>query len=453
MERGYNIVCINKEENREMVIPLEKAVGMLLRSEINLDFHIEALKAQAVAIRTNLLRTSKKVEINKFHLSSWDKDEYSEKVEKAVEETKGIVITYNGKLIDAKYHAVCGGSTENSENVLKNPVSYLRRVLCDYCKYSPYWQREKCFTVEEIEKLLKVKFPSMGVEESSEIEGFIQNIEKDEHGRVKSIKIGSKKFTGVELMELLSLDSTRFSIFPSEIKFVSRGKGHGIGLCQYGANRMGEEGYSFREILNYYYTGVEIENLILPDVDKPLFGRKIMLDPGHGGEDIGYKGDYLGLLEKDINLNLSLKLKEKLENLGADVYMTRERDENIITVNRLEKANRIKPDFFISIHMDYFPRSSMKGVEMFHFRDDDESKALGLCIYEKLKREQVPVKSVKEGNFYIFRGVSVSSLMIEAGYLSNKDEEIKFKDGEYVEKIIKGIANGILDYYEGLFNN
>src|SRR5690606_21707510 len=115
----------------------------------------------------------------------------------------------------------------------------------------------------------------------------------------------------------------------------------------------------------------------------PLFGRKIMLDPGHGGEDTGYKGDYLGLLEKDITLSLSLKLKEKLENLGATVYMTRERDENIITVNRLEKANHIKPDFFISIHMDYFPKSSMKGVEMFHFRDDYESRALGLCIYEK----------------------------------------------------------------------
>jgi len=64
----------------------------------------------------------------------------------------------------------------------------------------------------------------MDLERSFEIEGFIDNIEKDEYGRIKSIKIGNNRFTGTELMELLSLDSTRFSIYPSDIKFISRGK-------------------------------------------------------------------------------------------------------------------------------------------------------------------------------------------------------------------------------------
>lgn len=443
----YNIKCIDKEKGIELVMPLEEMVYLLLKTEIDLSFHIEALKAQAIAIRTNLVRASYQVEISGLDIDPSAKDEYDKKAKKAVEETEGIIITFSGKPIDAKYHVACGGSTENAENVLKNSVTYLRRVLCDYCKNSPYWWREKSFSIEEIERLLKIKFPHMDLERSFEIEGFIDNIEKDEYGRIKSIKIGNNKFTGIELMELLSLDSTRFSIYPSDIKFISRGKGHGLGLCQYGANKMAEEGHSYRDILTYYYTGVEIESLIAASKDKPLCGRRIMLDPGHGGEDTGFKGDYLGLLEKDVALRLSLTLKNKLESLGATVYMTRDEDIDVYTTKRLERANEIKPDFFISIHMDYFPRSSVKGVDMFHFQDDHESKNLGLCILKRLKENDIPAKGVKEGNFYIFRGVSVSALLIEAGYLSNKEEECKFNEEEYIEKIADAITMGIADYF------
>jgi stage II sporulation protein D len=443
----YNIKCIDKEKGIELVMPLEEMVYLLLKTEIDLSFHIEALKAQAIAIRTNLVRASEELEIREIDIDPSIKDEYDKKAKKAVEETAGIIITFNGKPIDAKYHIACGGSTENSENVLKNSVTYLRRVLCDYCENSPYWWKEKSFSVDEIEKLLKVKFPNVDLGKSVEIEGFIDNIEKDECGRIKSVKIGNNKFTGIELMELLSLDSTRFSIYPSDIKFISRGKGHGLGLCQYGANKMAEEGHSYRDILTYYYTGVEIESLIAPNKDKPLCGRRIMLDPGHGGEDTGYKGDSLGLLEKDITLRLGLKLRSTLESLGATVYMIRDDDTEVYTTKRLERANKIKPDFFISIHMDYFPRSTVKGVDMFHFQDDHESKDLGLCIFRRLKENKIPAKGVKEGNFYIFRGVSVSALLIEAGYLSNKEEEYKFNEEEYIEKIADAIAIGIADYF------
>lgn len=447
MDTAYKIKCIDKEKGIELVLPLEELVYILLRNEIDLDFHIEALKAQAVAIRTNLIRASGQIEVNSLDIDSNREAEHNKKVRQAVEETEGIIVTFNGKSIDAKYHIACGGSTENAENVLKNSVTYLRRVLCHYCKASPYWWKEKSFSVEEIERLLKIKFPNMDIEESFPIEGFMDDIERDECGRVKAIKIGDKTFTGVELMELLSLDSTRFSIYPSQIKFISRGKGHGLGLCQYGANKMAEEGHSFRDILSYYYTGVEIENLILPDENRPLYGKKIMLDPGHGGDDIGHKGDYLGLLEKDITLKLGLELKRKLEGLGATVYMTREEDKNIYTTKRIEEANKTKPDFFISIHMDYFPRASVKGVEMFHFEDDNESKGLALSILERLKEYELPTRGIKEGNFYVFRGVSVSSLLIEAGYLSSKEEECKLNKDEYVEKLVDAIARGVVDYF------
>ncbi len=447
MVAGYNIRCVDKEKGRELVIPLERMVGLLLKKEIDVNFHIEALKAQAVAIRTNLLRISGPMEVKDLDVDLDLEYKPNERIRKVLEETEGIIITFNGKPIDAKYHVTCGGSTENSENVLKNSVTYLRRVLCDYCKDSPYWWKEKSFSVEEIEKILKIKFPKMDVVESPQIEGFMENIEKDPYGRVKSIKIGNKEFTGLELMELLSLNSTRFSIYPSSIKFVSRGKGHGIGLCQYGANKMAEEGYSYKEILKYYYTGVELENLVMPSEDKPLYGKRIMLDPGHGASDTGYKGDYLGLLEKDITLSLGLKLKKKLEDLGATVYMTRDEDKKILTIKRIEQANHIKPDFFISLHLDYFPRSSVKGVDMFYFKGDEESRALGLCILKRIKEEQIPAKSIKEGNFYIFRGVSVSSLLIETGYLSSQEEEYSLNEEKYMGKLANAIAKGIVDYF------
>lgn len=448
MESVYNIRYFDKERNSEMVIPLEKMVGILLNSEIDLNFHIEALKAQSIVIRTNLLKSSKSIQ-GEGLVDIWDHEgEDVKKIIEAVEKTKDMVMIFNGKLIEARYHLACGGSTENSEDVINNQVIYLRRVLCEYCKDSPYWQNERYFSIEEIEKLLKVKFPMVNVNFESEMTGFIEEVKKDENNRIKSIKIGNKKFSGVELMELLNLNSTRFAIFPTGIKLVSRGKGHGIGLCQYGANKMAEEGHTFEDILKYYYTGIDIKKMTLPCIKKPLYGKIIVIDPGHGGEDKGYRGDLLGLLEKDIALSLSLQLKSKLDSLGATVHLIRNNDTKILATDRLEQANKFKPDFFISIHMDYFPNSSMKGVEMFHFRNDIESQSLGLHILKSLKKRHIFTRGVKEGNFYVFRGISSSSLLIELGFLSNKDEEIKFQDDNYIKKLVDGIAEGILEYFK-----
>lgn len=445
----YNIRYLDKEKGKEMTIPLEKMVGILLYSEINLEFHIEALKAQAVIIRTNLLKSPKNIEGTGLK-DIWDcEDEGAKRAIKAVEDTKGLAITFNEKLIDAKYHLVCGGSTDNSENVMNNQVIYLRRVLCDYCKHSPYWEKEVTFSIEEIQELLDVKFPKENIDTDTELTGFIEEIKKDDYGRVRSVKIGNESFSGRELMELLSLDSTRFSIYPIGVKFITRGKGHGVGLCQYGANRMAEEGYSFKDILKYYYTGVQIEKVALPCIKMPLYGKVIVIDPGHGGDDKGHKGNHLGLLEKNIVLNMSLKLKSKLDDLGATVHLTRDTDENILITRRLEQVNDINPNFFISIHMDYYPNSNMKGVEIFHFRNDEESKKLGLCIIDSLNKNQIPIRGVKEGNFFIFRGVSSSSMMVEIGYLSSLDEEIMFNDDKYLNKLANGIVKGILEYFAG----
>lgn len=447
MKEYYELSCFDKTIKKNAAVPLEYMVSVLLSLEFNLNFHIEALKACAVIIRTNLIRNqTKTIEVD---LSKIDEASLK-KANKIVKETKGIIITYNGKPIDAKYHLTCGGSTENSENILGNHVFYLRRVLCDYCKDSPYWKNEKKFSIEEIQQLLKDRIPKLPMDDI-EIVGFMEDIKRDDYGRVIYIKVGNKIFSGKELMELLDLDSTRFVIIPTEVKFISRGKGHGMGLCLYGANKMAEEGFSFEEILKYYYTGIEISKAKLPSEDKPLHGRSIVIDPGHGGDDEGFKGDFLQLLEKDIVLDISLKLKMKLEQLGAKVFLTRDKDEKVLATTRVEKTNEINPDFFISIHLDYYPNSKMKGVEIFYFRGDEVSKNLGLAISNNLKEAGIQTRGVKEGNFYIFREIGTSSMMFEAGFLSNKDEEIKFKNDEYIDKLVTSIAKGISNYFISSF--
>ncbi|NMB08169.1 MAG: N-acetylmuramoyl-L-alanine amidase [Tissierellia bacterium] len=445
-----NIKYFDNIKKREMEMPLEKMVKLLLALEIDNSFHIETLKAQAIIIRTNLLRMPKFLggkEIINLNINSLEFCKNENKIHKACEETKGIVILFEGKPIDAKYHICCGGSTENAENVLGNPISYLRRVLCNHCEDSPYLNGEKIFTIKELEEKLKTKFHKIEEDIGTEVLDIIDNIKRDKQGRVISIKIGNRNFKGYELMESLDLNSTRFKIYPENIKFISKGYGHGLGFCQYGGENMAQLGKNYEEILKYYYTGVEVKEFPLPCIKKPIYGKVIVIDPGHGGEDKGHKGVSLGLEEKNLTMKLAQILKSKLKDKGAIVYLTREKDENILIANRIEKANEIQPNFFLSIHLDYYPNSTKKGLEIFYFKEDREAKALGNLILKNLKENLIPTRGIKEGNFYVFRGVKASSLLMEIGYLSNIEEEIKLSQEKYLIKIANSIEKGFLEYF------
>lgn len=472
MNDDFILKFYDPDINEVVKKPLEDMVRILLPSQVNIDFHIEALKAQAVIIRTNLVRCAlrlggsgcekyKNVDFCKgehcydfLYLEelkkAW-KDRYEEnigKIHRAVEETRGYVITLNEKPIMAKYHDTCGGSTENSENVIDNNVLYLRKVLCDYCINSPNWENAKDFSIEEIENLLDVRFHEENASHYGEMKGMIEDIERDEEGRVRSLKIAGKIFEGKKVMELLNLDSTRFVLSPLSVRIKVKGKGHGLGFCQYGGNEMANRGYSYLEILNYYYTGIQVIEYPLPCINNPLLGKIFVIDPGHGGQDIGYIGE-LGLMEKDIVLLASQKIKANLEKMGASVYLTRDEDRDMLLVKRAEYANKIMPDFFLSIHMSYFHSSTKKGAEVYCFRGDDESKKLGNIILGNLEKEVGIInKGAKEGNFFLLKNVGASSLIVELGYLSSTEEEQKFFGEEYVEKLANIISMGILEYFE-----
>lgn len=370
-------------------------------------------------------------------------------IEESVEATEGLIITMNNRPIIAKFHNTCGGATENSENVIGNRVRYLRKVLCNYCINSSNWEGYREISIEEIEEKLKVRFPNLTPTLKIDMKGFIEEISRDDEGRITSIKIGGKVFKGTEVKEILGLDSTRFSIAPKILGVKTRGQGEGLGLCQHGANQMALMGLKFNDIINYYFTGVEIRKIEKPCIKEPLKEKILVIDPGHGGSDnIGAEGSE-GLKEKDIVLKISKRLKEFLKDLGATVYLTRDEDEYVSLNKRAELANKIRPNFFISIHLNSFSNLLIRGCEMYYYKGDRESQGLAKCIMNSMvKRLNVINRGIKVANFFLLREVGVSSLHIEIDYITNPEVEKLLKNNEYIDKIAESITQGIVEYYK-----
>jgi len=177
---------------------------------------------------------------------------------------------------------------------------------------------------------------------------------------------------------------------------------------------MAKKGNNFREIIQYYYTGVDIKEFELPCKRKPLINKMFVIDPGHGGEEsIGIIGQR-GLMEKDVVLSIAKGLKEELEALGATVKLTREEDIYVSLKKRAELSNTHRPDFFISLHMNSFGNSNISGAEVYYYRGDREGEILGNFIIEKLsKNMNIVNRGVKQSDFYLLKEVKNSSLHIE----------------------------------------
>ncbi|SES94900.1 SpoIID/LytB domain protein [Natronincola peptidivorans] len=474
MKESNEIIYINiyhPDEKKIAEEPLEEMVKSLVAWSMPLTFHIEALKCQSIIMRTILAKKLKtfgeegievspeaEISLEEFngylsleaYKQIWGNkyDDYKAILDEAIDDTKGIVIFFNNKPIDARFHMVCGGATENSENVDGNIVQYLRKVLCCYCQDAPYIHSYKDISIEEIEKKLGIQFVKENATKTMEIENVFYDIHRDEEGRITKLKAAGKEFQGKELMKLLQLNSTRFSWKPKKIRFFTTGKGDGVGLCQYGANQMAREGKKASEILNYYYTGIVLRIMKKNNIEKPLKGKTIIIDAAHGGE----KGeDHIGptgLREKDINLDICWYLKKKIASLGATVYMTRENDDYLPITERAAIANKILPDFFITIHQNYFKHPTISGTEIYYYRGDKEANKLGREIIEEITKElQTVNRGVKTAEFFLLRDVKVSALHIEIVYISNPKEEALLRKEDFKEKAAVAIAKGIVKYH------
>lgn len=468
-----NTICVKvfkSNENRISKLSLEYIVKLIIISHYNNMFHNEFLKALAVIYRTQIIKKMliydgkgcskyESCDICDNHcIDIKYEDELKkklnnnfEKINKlvydAVAITEDQIITFNRNPIDARITDTCGGSTQNSENVLPNKISYLRRVLCDYCTNSENWKSVKEIDIKDIEKKLKIRFPKE-VKFDININEFIEDVDIDEGGRVISVKIGGKVFNGTELIELLNIDSTKLNIQPSKIRFISFGKGDGLGLCLNGANEMAKQGYSYEEIIKYYYTGVEIDKLTKPCIKKPLNGKIIMLDPGHGGEDSEDNIGTIGLRERDVVLKISKNLSKKLTALGAKTILTREDDVYMSLSERSRLANKIRPNFFISIHLNSFMNTSIHGCEIYHYRKDKEALLLSQKIMESLVDNLEFIdRGIKVSDFFLLREVGVTCVHLEVNYISNVEMENNLKDDKYLEEISKYLCEGIVNYY------
>jgi stage II sporulation protein D len=246
------------------VLSLERYVEGVVAAEIGPDWAYEAMKAQAVISRTYAMYQRAINEKNLYHLTSsvlhqvYRGDTENEMVKKAVKETRGQILTYNGKPIKAFYHATCAGSTELPEAVWGESFPYLRSVAC-MGKGSPYEQWTRRFSINKIEDVL-----GLNDIKSINIKSFTSTGRVD----ILTVMTGDSEIEvrAVDLRRLLGyreLPSTDFIVMikGNDVIFEGKGYGHGVGLSQWGALEMALEGKDYKEILAHYYPGTELKRV------------------------------------------------------------------------------------------------------------------------------------------------------------------------------------------------
>lgn len=260
-------------------MPMEEYLVGVVAAEMPASYEPEALKAQAVAARTYTeykknhggcsAHSGADICCDSSHCQAyvsaaemaenWGSDSslYIHKIVSAVNDTCGEMIYYDGEEIQVFFHASAGGRTENSENVYPEALPYLVSVDSQGEEASSHYYGENDVSRETFMKKMKAFSPSIRFEGQA----LIGRIERFDSGRVQSIEVGSESFTGREIREIFSLNSTNFTVEEDGdmIKFITIGFGHGVGMSQTGANAMAKKGADYIEILTHYFTGVTIQ--------------------------------------------------------------------------------------------------------------------------------------------------------------------------------------------------
>ncbi len=268
--------CVkNIDNNKTLKLSHKEYVLGALSCEMPASFHIEALKAQATAIYTNAVRekalgNEHVAEISIKNLRGYTDEKtlkekwganfnaYYNKLSSAVDSVLGEVITYEEKPILAAYHSMSSGKTESAENVWGAKVNYLTPVLSEGDTFSPEHKSEKIIPTAEIREKLKSALPETHLPEVDSL--LFTDIIRSDSQTVLSLIVGDKQISGAKIRELFSLRSAAFEIevLENQIKFITLGYGHGVGLSQYGADFMARQGSNYENILKHYYPNIKI---------------------------------------------------------------------------------------------------------------------------------------------------------------------------------------------------
>lgn len=244
---------------------LEDYIVGVVASEMPASFQTEALKAQAIAARTYAMKktadgsvlqnsTANQVYKSESQMKQmWGSSytTYYNKIKNAVDSTQGVVLTYNGKYIDAFYHSISNSKTEMPKYVWGSSMPYLQSVSSNWDTKVKGFEVSTNITYSKLSSKL-----GKTINKNTEFKILSETVS----GRVESIKIGDSTYSGVKLRSLLGLRSTDFSIVKGDtsVTVTTKGYGHGVGMSQNGANEAAKEGYTYKQILQHYYTGVAI---------------------------------------------------------------------------------------------------------------------------------------------------------------------------------------------------
>ena len=279
----YKTIKVQKEDENICEMNLDEYLLGVVSAEMPADYEMEALKAQAVVARTYTLYTI--VNSNKHgdgiictsssccqawlskddRMNKWDEDVREinwNKIEEAVYSTSGEVIEYNGEVIDAFFHANSGGKTEVPANVWGGTdYPYLQSVETSGEEGYKQYSSENIVSKDELESIMKKYHKDFSINWNENCP--IEIKEYTDGGRVKTIKIGNKNLSGVEVRSIFKLKSANFTceIIDNNIKFSVKGYGHGVGLSQTGADSMAKEGFNYKDIINHFYANVQIVSL------------------------------------------------------------------------------------------------------------------------------------------------------------------------------------------------
>lgn len=215
-------------------------------------------------------------------------------------------------------------------------------------------------------------------------------------------------------------------------------------------------------LLLVFVYGISRQAGMMASGERPIIGRAkpvIVIDSGHGGNDPGKVG-VDGTLEKDINLEIALKLKAYLEASDVEVVMTREKDVGLYVAgdknkkmadmrNRCTVIEEANPVAVVSIHQNSYHQENVSGGQVFYYKGSEKGKRMAELLQERFDYvlgEENRRLAKANGNYYLLLHVKQPIVIVECGFLSNRAESLKLQSEEYQDKLAWTIHMGILQY-------